>query len=393
MSDNRDSYSNNAIFASIRQATESIEGNPKWTNPIAAFHSDFAQSRQIAKQFDNIFAALGIDQSAAQLNQIFGVDDGRFQRNAEVLKGIVAPTSMESAFQHLRLACSPVGEATSKLKLLSAITGTTASTLQENQAFLKGLLPEYKHLYVAAQRVFEMETLIHGIAASTLPRAMALSKSLQPLTASLSSLSSRAAVVWEECSTKRTAPQKLSERLEAAPLAQTHEAARNVIQIIAAEVETEVEIAAPMTSDADDRATLMERLETLGLEFVEPWIGAKAALVDKRPDYIRHASVSVRELIDSLLVHFAPTKLVKAYPESAELLKNQPRKARLIYLSREVPAYAEFVVSDMDCILQTFYTLNDGTHKLKRPFSDEVMETLIARIEGLIVSIINVAKR
>jgi len=238
-----------------------------------------------------------------------------------------------------------------------------------------------------------MQALIEGIRSSHQVKVKALSQSLRPLTTSFSSLSSRAVTAREESSTKRNTPQNRSEQLEEETLIQTHEAARNIIQIVAAEVETEVEIDTPMASNIDDRTTLLVRLEALGLEYIEAWLGAKTALLDKRPDYLRHASVSIRELLDHLLKRLAPSKLVKNWIEDPQLVSKEPCKSRLRYLYRDMSseAYAEFVAADIACILETVRKMNQGVHELQRPFSDEVIETLIGRIEGRILSLLDIA--
>ncbi|BAU15972.1 hypothetical protein LEP3755_65390 (plasmid) [Leptolyngbya sp. NIES-3755] len=385
-----DPYRRNENLAAIRQAVETVDATRNKINAIIAAYPDIARSAQISDQVRGTFAAIDIARNGKTFNQISELARIPSSGITAIQSSLDASPSVKTAFLQVQLLGASLREASDKLGALSGATGRVGAELQKHQVLLNGFLPNYRK-FMIAQRLFEMQALIEDITSSQQVRAKALLKSLHPLTTSFSSLSCHATVARQECLTKRSTSKNRSERLEEASLVQTHEAARNVVQLIAAKVETEVEIDPLMISNADERCTLMTRLEALGLEYVEAWTGAKIAILDKRPDYIRHASVSVRELLDSLLVHLAPAKLVKKHPESAALLKNQSRKARLIYLSRELPAYAEFVAADIDCILQTFYPLNDGIHKLKHPFSDEVMETLITRIEGLLVLLLDVA--
>lgn len=299
----------------------------------------------------------------------------------------------QAVSQPLRLNPAELAAAASGEKILTMLTKTVAAVARTDQARYAALFSEYEHLKLTATRLVEMQALMDGISTSQQDGRLALSASLRSVTASLSSL---AASVWQEFAAEPTTLQTLPKWLLKAPIVQAHEASRNVVQIVATEAETEVEIDAPPATNRDEFSTLIERLAAIGQEFANTFLGAKEALSAKRHDYVRHVCVSLRELLLQLIDKLAPIEVVRDWPEGAALLrKDQTRKARLKYLYREVrsDSYAAFADRDVDSILQTFYALNDGVHILKSPLIDEIMNVLMARVEGQLLLLLTVAKR
>ena len=181
-----------------------------------------------------------------------------------------------------------------------------------------------------------------------------------------------------------------------APVIQTYEATRNFAQIASAEEDVGLEFDEPVSVHGEERTTVAERLAVVGSEYAEVFLEAKEDLVAKNRGYVRHASVSLRELLDKLLDRLVPADVIRSWPEGAELLKKgQTHKVRLLYLFRDLSGgtYAAFVEKDIDLILQTFVALNKATHVLESPFGDDAMRVLSARIEGHLLMLLAAAEK
>lgn len=260
----------------------------------------------------------------------------------------------------------------------------TASSIRADWASV------YQPLAATAVATAEMQAFIADI-----QTPLALAEWIAPLKSSLATLASASAAVW----TAAPAPEApvdpaLSGWLLEAPVVQTYQASRNLVQFVTVEKSGSLETKEPPSKFQPRTGTLAERLKEVGRQFLTPYFAAQDAILSKREDYIRHAGTSLRELLDALIVHFAPDARVKSWPPSAKHLKQTPRKARLQYLFRHVGAgaYAAFVEADIDLILQTFYALNKAVHSLGEPFTEEEMHILVTRVDGNLLMILEAAE-
>lgn len=285
--------------------------------------------------------------------------------SAEMIQGILPSIQLSGAMARGLAEAAQVG----KLPNMASVFG------------------HFDHLQAAVMRTGEMTALLTGI--GDLHRHSI--GTIAPLRTSLRSLTTEAASVWENF------PQSGLESVSTtwlweAPVVQPFQAAKNLVQLVGAEEQEAVDIPRPSSVTAEP-ISVVYRLESVGSEFARVYLAAHDALQQRGGDYIRHASVSLRELLDKLLMELAPEEAVKGWPPSAEVIANQPHKARLRYLFRNFGSgnYARFAEKDIDLILQTFYALNSGTHSLEPPFVDDVMPVLQARIDGHLLLLLTVA--
>jgi hypothetical protein len=328
--------------------------------------------------------------------------------SGSTVKSLAQP-NVESGLSQIRDCLQPIRSARMncdigvELKAIFSAASTATKFFETTQASIKSILATYEISKITALEICEAQALIgKNTALSSSRISETLSELRRPVIASLSSLSSLSSIsakVWKDLSEEQANLQVLPRLLLEAPVIQTYEASRSVVQIVSAEIETEVEpeeSEEPIVFYSVERSTLVERLEALGQEFADAFLGAKEAIISKRPDYVRHASTSLRELLGKLLEHLVPDDFIQDWPEGTELLKQkETRKARLRYLFRGVnsSSYAVFVEKDIDVILQTFHALNKGTHSLKRPFTDLETSILVTRVEGHLLMLLTAANR
>ena len=142
---------------------------------------------------------------------------------------------------------------------------------------------------------------------------------------------------------------------------------------------------------------LEARLVAVGQEFLEPYQGAFSALQAQNPDWCRHASASVRELMDKLLARLAPDKDLRAHfpnPTSQQMKAGAfTRRAQLqlIFRGVAVEAYAKMAEKDIDLVLATFYPANDGVHTLIPALTEKQMWVFWRRIQGCLSTVLQAA--
>jgi hypothetical protein len=336
--------------------------------------------RQISGIADAYAAYKGLD----RLRQKASFDDSTFRQAAELIRQTTFPSqsAIDAAkvFSASDSVRSILKHTLPNIELSASLASTIAHIGSLKHSIQPSLMHEYEQLRVTSLRTAEIQALLSGFASTK-----SLAASVRPMQSSLERLSSASAEVWKSFDTKPVALEQLSPWLRQAPVVQTYEASRNIVQLVGLEEETAVEIDEPADPPQPEFLTISDRLAQFGPEFRDAFEGAREALTTRNRDYVRHASVSLRELLDKLLDRLAPTETVKQWPHSAKLIKKgHTNKARLTYLFRELSTgpYADFVAKDTDLILQTFYALNKGTHVLDSPFGDEIMRVLVARIEG-----------
>jgi len=142
---------------------------------------------------------------------------------------------------------------------------------------------------------------------------------------------------------------------------------------------------------------LEARLLGVGQEFLEPYRGAFVALQSQHPDWCRHVSVSVRELMDKLIGRLAPDEDLGTYfpNPTIEQIKDGKftRRAQLQFIFRTVAvqAYAKMAEKDIDLVLATFYPANEGVHSLIPPLTEEQVWVFWRRIQGCVSTVLQAA--
>lgn len=138
-----------------------------------------------------------------------------------------------------------------------------------------------------------------------------------------------------------------------------------------------------------------QALDSVDSRLVKPWRGAKQTLKSDNPDRSRHLAVSLREMTTHLLHILAPDKAVKEWSTSSrDYHDGRPtRSARIkcIYsrYGSEIQAFFEL---DVKTAIHWIDLINKETHTLDGFETDEAMEALLARFEGLALSLIRGAK-
>lgn len=139
------------------------------------------------------------------------------------------------------------------------------------------------------------------------------------------------------------------------------------------------------------------RLAVVSPALIEPYRGALAALQARNPDWCRHASVSVRELMDHLLELLAPDEQLRSHfgSEAAAHIENGKfkRKAQLHFIFRHVAvgAYERMAEIDIELIAATFYPANSGVHTLVPALTEPQMKVFLARVRGCLLTLLAAA--
>jgi hypothetical protein len=247
--------------------------------------------------------------------------------------------------------------------------------------------PEYEGLKTLSLRMAEIDTVLEGFRSAT----AGISSNVAGLIQGVDALALSSRTIWDGF------PFGSGYRhpwVVEAPIVQPYEAARNVSQIAALEQDEELDVPEEVQPSIAPGSEVVRRLRARGAPFADLLLAARDVVEAERTDYVRHASVSLRELLDKLLDDLAPATEVTSWTPSAQLYQDgQTNKARLLYVFRDVnaEAYTVFAEKDIEHILQTFFALNQGTHRLKSPFGRRVMQSLIARVEGHLMLLLTVA--
>lgn len=131
-----------------------------------------------------------------------------------------------------------------------------------------------------------------------------------------------------------------------------------------------------------EEAELTPRLSALGQAYVDRYSGAIAGMRGGGPDWFRHASVSMRELILDLMRVLAPDEAVFSWNPGAPTddAGKPTYRARLDYIFRDMgEEFAAYAATDNDHIRQTVIALNAGTHSPDAPFGETAQRSTILR--------------
>jgi hypothetical protein len=126
------------------------------------------------------------------------------------------------------------------------------------------------------------------------------------------------------------------------------------------------------TAEAEAPETPIHLLEAMlvevGRDLLKPYRGALAVLKRREPDYARHFTISVRELLTHVMHRLAPDSEVRKWTSRAEdYHQGRPtRAARLRFILRHQTGdeFAQWVQQDVDMAIQLMDYLHGGTHKM-----------------------------
>jgi len=123
--------------------------------------------------------------------------------------------------------------------------------------------------------------------------------------------------------------------------------------------------------------------------------GARQTLTSPNPDRIRHLCTSLRELSTQVLHHLAPDEQVRAWTSDPEHFHGgrPTRKARLLYVARAAnqPPLRRFIEKDIDALMELLDLVQQGTHSVAPPFTDQQIRHILIRSESTICFLIDLS--
>jgi hypothetical protein len=142
---------------------------------------------------------------------------------------------------------------------------------------------------------------------------------------------------------------------------------------------------------------LMFELGRFSEELENRWKGAVFALNPNNPDAARHFCASAREVLTQILEVKAPTDVVlAAMPECDRTEHGKPtRRARVRYFLHRKglrdDILEEFIVQDVQNVIDLFEVLNDGTHGSAGKFNLQQLYIIRKRVEDGVMFLSRVA--
>ncbi len=141
---------------------------------------------------------------------------------------------------------------------------------------------------------------------------------------------------------------------------------------------------------------LNKLIGSVDIGLIKLYEGAKEATVSQGTDKVRHVAVSLRELLTHILNRLSPDEeILKWNSEPSNIVKGRPtRKARLLFICRNInhDSFTNFVDKDISSTLSFLDLLQEGTHAINTNYDDKQIESLVLRVESLLIFLINIAK-
>jgi hypothetical protein len=272
-------------------------------------------------------------------------------------------------------------------ELTDALTRASASIRQMGSIHSPHVPIAFAPMQETVARTLGMRSLIeeHMDLANLRPEIQGVWEGLGELTAG-------STILWNRFADDPQELVRVPEFLREVPVLQLFEATRSTGLLLIDEPELIDAEPAPglLVAEAGE---LEDRLAAINPDLVERYRGAIEALGRRGSDYVRQVAVSLRELFVHLFLTIAPRTAIEAW-DSQVLPKagKVPYRAHLEYIYRGQAAlagYATITEKDIDHVLQNFYVLDEGVHKLKPDFEYEQMRALVRRCEYCLLSILH----
>ena len=142
------------------------------------------------------------------------------------------------------------------------------------------------------------------------------------------------------------------------------------------------------------KESLEIKLSALNVNFLDLYKGAKQALNSDNADRIRHFTTSLRELFTQVLHCLTPDEDLRKWDSSPDNFHNgrPTRKARLRFICRTIDygPFTAFLDTDIKSVVALLDIFQRGTHGVGVSFSESQLETLLLRIEQLLIFLIQV---
>lgn len=137
-------------------------------------------------------------------------------------------------------------------------------------------------------------------------------------------------------------------------------------------------------------------LASVDVDLLKLYEGAREAISSKNPDRVRHASISLRELITHIIHKLAPDHELLEWNRDASNLKDgrPTRKGRLLFICKGINngPFTEFVHKDVSAALAFFDVFQNLTHVIESSCSEKQMDALLIRTEALLWYLIKVSQ-
>lgn len=387
--------------ASIPEAAKSANegattGESPESRPTVSAASTLNAAMELEKRRQEAISALASVSETLQVNRFVDLMRKVDEQNDRLVRQI-------ASFQSSILG-SPVMHAISRLE--SALPNLLSMKIAAGPALLSMKLPSIKVSSFLVTEMRRTATLAQSLAASIdwgkmKAFELAVQTSLDPLRTSFERYSETFGSLF--ASYGQDLPNALADlevpRLSVLDYHRTVEAVGLVVPIeedSAVEEYREELRQAPLLEEPD----AIDRL-LLGLKpaLATAWQGAKAALSADTPDSLRHACVSLRELLTHVLHRCAPDDRIGAWPDVSpeDFHEGRPtRRGRFRYLCRAALARDRLTAlfdADADCFIKIMDLLESGTHGMPATLEKEDVHVLIAKIEVLLVLMIKVSNR
>lgn len=141
-------------------------------------------------------------------------------------------------------------------------------------------------------------------------------------------------------------------------------------------------------------------LGSIDTHFLIALQGARSVLRARGHDYVRHASTSLRELLEHLIRRFAPepdaTNWAKLNNAELDNRGNASRESRFRYICRTIPTnkkFGSFIECDITCYNAVMGALQGGTHGMPSSLTSDDVEVLISKVESLVIFLIRLNER
>jgi hypothetical protein len=147
------------------------------------------------------------------------------------------------------------------------------------------------------------------------------------------------------------------------------------------------------------RDQLVERLGKVNVGLADIYRGAIAAMERRDPDWVRHVSTSLRELLINLIDSLAPELMMDAWKdrtkEDTAAEGGWSRKAKLRYIFRAGrEAGTERMVDNIiDGIVMLIYPASGGVHALIPPHNEAGLSYMLSHAQGAFATILTAAGR
>ena len=294
----------------------------------------------------------------------------------ELLKGLAFPSEDAERLAELARMASGHGLATN---LLSSVLGTSASFRE----FVNGLNTSLGSTREALAQVGDLR-VIDGALLRTAELRLAIaatSPDTSGLERILTNLESASHDVWEAARDDSARWVGLPRSLKMAPALHLFEAAQST----AVECRVEPGLVQDLPFEEDGGGLRLEqRLSERFPALVPLFHGAQRAIQNQRPDWVRQASSSMRQLLMDLIVEGAPDSEVERWNPQYKRTDDGAvsYEARIGFILRRAGSeYHRFGVSDNKHIRQTIIALNKAVHRTEPAFQRQAFRFLWRRFQ------------